>query len=658
MHTLPDLAFTYEYAACGLVTTEINGTIRRANATFCKWLGFAASEIVGIKRIQELFTVGGRFFHHTHLAPLLQMQGSVAEIQIDLIGQNGIAIPMLINAIRHKQGEQRFDEFAFMVATDRKVYERELISARKTAEETLQSLYEAQKELHESRDILSIAIQSARMGVWSENLQTHEVWWSLELEQLTGFISQKFGDTEEDFYELIHPADRIPFATELKKAVATHANYEIQFRLQHANGNWLTMEGRGHAVYSEKGEALSIFGLVIDISDRKAAEQQLHELNKQLSISDRRKDEFLATLAHELRNPLAPMRNVLEIMRFKEKDNPFIHWSRDIIERHVSQMTHLVDDLMEASRISQGRLELRKKPIDLCEVTLHAVETSQALILESKHHFKMNIPGAPLIIDADSTRIIQIISNLLTNAAKYTPSGGEIYLSLTQDNDDAVLSVRDSGIGIPPEQLSNIFTMFSQLKPALERSQGGLGIGLSLVRGLVELHGGTIIALSEGDSKGSEFIVRLPILQTQKETARTNTSAPLSALETNSINGKRILVVDDNVDAAESLALLLEMSGHITKSVHDGTTGLTAAEEFRPDVILLDIGLPDINGYEVARRIRQKTWGDNILLIAATGWGQQKDKDLATAAGFDKHLTKPIDYQTLNCLLETTRSQA
>lgn len=658
MHTLPDLAFTYENAACGLVTTEINGTIRRANATFCKWLGYTASEMIGKKRIQELFTVGGRFFHHTHLAPLLQMQGSVAEIQIDLIGHNGVAIPMLINAIRHKQGEQRFDEFAFMVATDRKVYERELISARKTAEETLQSLYEAQKELHESRDILSIAIQSARMGVWSENLQTHEVWWSLELEQLTGFISEKFGDTQDDFYALIHPDDRVNFSSELKKAADTNSNYEVQFRLQHANGNWLTMEGRGHAVYSEKGEALSIFGLVIDISDRKAAEQQLHELNKQLSISDRRKDEFLATLAHELRNPLAPMRNVLEIMRFKEKDNPFIHWSRDIIERHVSQMTHLVDDLMEASRISQGRLELRKKQIDMCEVTLHAVETSQALILESKHNFKMSTPDSPLIVDADSTRIVQIISNLLTNAAKYTPAGGDIYLNLFQDNNEAVLSVRDTGIGIPPEQLSTIFTMFSQLKPALERSQGGLGIGLSLVKGLVELHDGSIVALSEGDGKGSEFIVRLPISLTQEQVTRTKTSGVLAGPETTATNSKRILVVDDNVDAAESLALLLEMSGHITRSVHDGTTGLTAAEEFRPDVILLDIGLPDINGYEVAHLLRQKPWGNNILLIAATGWGQDKDKALAKAAGFDKHLTKPIDYQKLNRLLEKTTSQA
>ncbi|PUA29900.1 MAG: hybrid sensor histidine kinase/response regulator [Cellvibrio sp. 79] len=655
---LPDLSFTYENAACGLVTTEINGTIRRANATFCKWLGFAASEMIDKKRIQELFTVGGRFFHHTHLAPLLQMQGSVAEIQIDLIGQNGVAIPMLINAIRHKQGEQRFDEFAFMVATDRKVYERELISARKTAEETLQSLYEAQKELHESRDILSIAIQSARMGVWSENLQTNEVWWSLELEQLTGFIGKKFGDTHEDFYGLIHPEDRIVFATELKKAADTKSNYEVQFRLQHANRNWLTMEGRGHAVYSESGEVLSIFGIVIDISDRKAAEQQLHELNKQLSISDRRKDEFLATLAHELRNPLAPMRNVLEIMRLKEKDNPFIHWSRDIIERHVSQMTHLVDDLMEASRISQGRLQLRKKQIDLCEVTLHAVETSQAVILDSKHNFKMNIPDSPLTIEADSTRIIQIISNLLTNAAKYTPPGGDIYLNLSHNGDEALLSVRDTGIGIPPEQLSNIFTMFSQLKPALERSQGGLGIGLSLVRGLVELHGGSIVAFSEGDGKGSEFIVRLPLSATQNDRTRTIAPKSITPLETTSMNNKRILVVDDNVDAAQSLALLLEMSGHITRSVNNGITGVAAAEEFLPDVILLDIGLPDINGYEVARRIRQKPWGKNIFLIAATGWGQHKDKELAKAAGFDKHLTKPIDYQTLNRLLEKAPYQA
>lgn len=485
MGTIPDLSSSFEFSACGLVTTEVNGTIRRANTTFCNWLGFAADELIDKKRIQELFTIGGRFFHHTHWAPLLQLQGSVAEVQMDLVCRDGKTLPMLVNALRHKHNDNSFDELAFFVATDRKNYERELLLARKSAEESLFSLREAQKELDESRDILGVAIQSARIYVWSENLKTHRIWWSQELEQLTGLTGSELGHTPEAFHNLIHVEDRDVFAAELIKAIETKSNYEVEFRLKHANGNWLTMEGSGHAAYSDTGEAVSIFGIIIDISERRAAEEQLRELNKQLSISDRRKDEFLATLAHELRNPLAPMRNVLEIMRLKEANDPFLCWSRDIIERHVTQMTHLVDDLMETSRISQGRLELRKERIDLWEVILHAVEASQALIEVSKHKFTVSKPEAAIIVDADSTRIIQIVSNLLTNAAKYTPEGGTICLSVYQDKSEAVISVRDSGIGIPPEHLSNVFKMFSQLTPALERSQGGLGIGLSLVRGLV-----------------------------------------------------------------------------------------------------------------------------------------------------------------------------
>jgi len=647
MDSIPDISSSFEFAACGLVTTEANGTIRRANATFCKWLGFEADDLIEKKRIQELFTVGGRFFHHTHWAPLLQMQGSVAEIQIDLVACNGNVIPMLINAVRHKHGDKNFDQLSFFIATDRKNFERELISARQSAESSLHSLYDVQKELQESRELLGIAVQSARMGVWSENLVTNEIWWSEELAQLTGFPGNKYGNTPDDFYKLIHTEDRDRFVEAVRIAVERKSKYEVEFRLQHASGNWLFLTGRGHAAYSKEGEAISIIGIVIDITERKSAEEKLHELNKQLSISDRRKDEFLATLAHELRNPLAPMRNVLEIMRLKEHDDPFVHWSRDIIERHVSQMTHLVDDLMEASRISQGRLQLRIQKIDICNVMQHAIEASQALMQDSKHIFNIVRPDSPIFVDADSTRIVQIISNLLTNAAKYTPAGGNICLSLFEDNGEVVISVRDSGIGIPPDQLSNVFTMFSQLTPALERSQGGLGIGLSLVRGLVELHGGVISAHSEGDGKGSEFIVRLPM-----STGTTEISQAIEKPLTKKVSGKRILVVDDNVDAAESLALLLDLSGHTTLNVHDGNAGIVAAEEFHPDVILLDIGLPDINGYEVARRIRQHPWGSKIFLIAATGWGQDRDKEQAKSAGFDSHLTKPINFKELTQLLQ------
>ena len=652
MNNIPDLSSSFEFAACGLVTTDVDGTIRRANTTFCDWLSFAADDLIEKKKIQELFTVGGRFFHHTHWAPLLQLQGSVAEVQMDLVSSEGKTLPMLINVTRQKHGESSFDQLAFFVATDRKKFEGELISARKSVEDSLVSLSTTQKKLQESQDFLSLAIRSARMGVWSQDIKTSQIRWSTELQELAGLNETDYLGTSEDFYNRIHSEDRSHFIAELQKATAQKSDYDIQFRLQHASGNWLSMEGRGHAIYADTGEATSVFGVFIDISERKAAEQQLFELNQQLSIADRRKDEFLATLGHELRNPLAPMRNVLEIMRLKEDDDSFLQWSREMIERHVSQMTHLVDDLMETSRITQGRLELRKQQINLVELIQNSIEATQNVMQESMHNFTVSKPDSAIIIEADSTRITQIITNLLTNAAKYTPDGGNISLTAFKEGNEAVLSVSDSGIGIPADQLSNIFNMFSQLTPALERSQGGLGIGLSLVHGLVNLHGGSIVAHSKGDGKGSKFVVRLPLSDAPIEMPPIIEKTIPAVIE-----NKRILVIEDNVDAAESLSMLLEMKGHTTRNAHDGKSGVKIAEEFNPEVILLDIGLPDINGYQVAQQIRQQVWGKKIFLIAVTGWGQDKDKELAKNAGFDQHLTKPIDFQQLNTFLQNIASR-
>lgn len=648
MDTIPDLDSSFEFAACGLVTTEVNGTIRRANATFCNWLGFSTDELIEKKKLHELFTIGGRFFHQTHLSPLLQLQGSVTEVQMDLVGKEGTKVPMLINVVRQKHGTNHFDQLAFFMTTERNKFESELISARKSAEESLLSLRDTKKELQKNRDFLSIAIRSARMSVWSQHIASNRVWWNPELEKLTGLTDNEYWGTSEDFYNLIHLDDRNIFIDELNKAIKTKSDYSIQFRLQSTSGSWLTAESRGRAIYSDTGEAISIFGIVIDISERKEAERKLYDLNQQLYTADRRKDEFLATLGHELRNPLAPMQNVLEIMRLKKSDDSFIQWSSKMIERHVVQMTHLVDDLMETSRISQGIMVLRKQQIDLVELVQVAIESSQTLIQESKQILTIKSPNTPIIIDADSTRLIQIISNLLTNAVKYTSDAGKICLSVYQDGDEAVLSVLDSGIGIPTDQLSNVFNMFSQLTPALERSQGGLGIGLALVQGLVKLHDGTITAYSDGEGKGSEFIVRLPISH-----VRTEIKSIIEKDTPSLADNKRILVIDDNVDATDSLSLLLEFSGHTTDKAYDGVSGIKTAEEFKPEIILLDIGLPDINGYEVAKKIRQSPWGKSMYLIATTGWGQDKDKQLAIDAGFDKHLTKPINFQELNSLLQT-----
>ena len=519
--SLPPDEVLFEQAACGLVVAGTNGLILRANTTFCRWLGHEADALAGQRRVQEFFTMGGRVFHQTHCGPMLHMQGSVAEVQVDLVHSDRSRLPMLMNIVRSAQGNAMLDAYAFFIATDRRSYERELLIARKAAEAELE----------------------ARLG----------------------------------------------------------------------------------------------------------AEASLHEMNQKLSLADRRKDEFLATLAHELRNPLAPMRNVLEAMKQQSLDERRQKWALEVLDRQLTHMTHLVDDLMEASRISQGRLELRRTPIDIVAVLRSALEDVGGMISAAGHTLNVDMPPDAITVDADATRLAQVFVNLLTNASKYTPRGGRIMVSMRRQGSEAVISVRDTGIGIPKEALTTVFDMFSQLSPALERSQGGLGIGLALVRGLVTLHGGTISASSGGAGRGSEFSVRLPTLDLPQQAAAVQ--PPESTARR-----CRILVVDDNVDAAESMTMALELCGHETLAVHDGVAALQAAARFMPQVILLDIGLPGRNGYEVAREIRRMPWGRDVLLIAATGWGQESDKQLAEDAGFDRHLTKPVDFDKLQALLPQDRA--
>lgn len=643
----------FEHAACGLVTTELNGTIVKVNATFCNWLGMKADELLYTRRIQDLLTVGGRVFHQTHWAPLMQLQGTVAEVQLDLKSAQGSVLPMLVNASRVTFQNVQYDHLAFIQAADRKSYERELLNARRSLEESLHSLHDTQQQLRQANEFLSVAIRSARMGVWSQDLASGRVSWSSELQQLTGMTDQSRWSSSEAFLNLIHPDDRQTFINELALAVKHEADYDIEFRLQHRDGSWLDMEGRGHGSYAESGEAVSIFGIFTDISARKAAERELYELNEKLTEADKRKDQFLATLGHELRNPLAPIQNVLEIIRTKNPDEQWMRWSREVIDRHVSQMTHLVEDLMEASRISQGRLLLRKKRIDVTAILQSAVEASHGIIEENKHRLSVSQPDHPVYLNADPTRLIQVLSNLLTNAAKYTPVGGQISLQAEQHDKTVRFTISDTGIGIPEDQLSHIFGMFSQLEPAMERAQGGLGIGLALAAKLVDMHGGTLCAHSQGIGKGSTFTVTMPLAENQSAVEK---SAPhVSEALTPAL---RILVIDDNVDAAESLAMLLELNGHTTRFAHDGASGVQCATTFKPDVVLSDIGLPDISGYEVAKALRKDPTGRAMLLIATTGWGQEKDKDMAKAAGFDKHFTKPLDFQALKRFLHQYYTQA
>ncbi|MEP7220982.1 MAG: ATP-binding protein, partial [Bacteroidota bacterium] len=363
--------------------------------------------------------------------------------------------------------------------------------------------------------------------------------------------------------------------------------------------------------------------------------------------ADQRKDEFLATLAHELRNPLAPLRSGLEVMSLIGSDDPTVEDVRRMMERQLGQMVRLIDDLMDMSRISRNRIELRRSPVELARIIHDAVETSRPLIEAAGHTLRIELPAEPVLVDADATRLSQVFSNLLNNAAKYTEQGGHISLSVEPDGDTVVAAVEDDGVGIPGEMLPRIFEMFTQVDQSLEKARGGLGIGLTIVQRLVEMHSGRVEAWSAGTGHGSRFTVHLPMLVSHTEHAPAVANGDGNAVTRH----RRILVVDDNRDSALSMKMLLGMMHHEVRSAHDGQDALNLGAAFLPDMILLDIGMPGMNGYEVARRIREEAWGRNVVLVAVTGWGQPEDRRRSSEAGFDHHLLKPVEPAMLAKLL-------
>jgi signal transduction histidine kinase/integral membrane sensor domain MASE1/CheY-like chemotaxis protein len=385
--------------------------------------------------------------------------------------------------------------------------------------------------------------------------------------------------------------------------------------------------------------------------ERLRLEQELRDRADQLAEADRRKDEFLAVLAHELRNPLAPIRNALHILKMPAADAATVEHAKDMMGRQVQNLMRLVDDLLDVSRIMRGKIELRTERIDLAAAIERAVETAAPVIKEARHELTVSLPREPVFVHADPVRLAQAIANLLHNAAKYTEPGGRITLTGERDGEDAVVRVRDSGIGISAEMLPQIFGLFVQADRALNRAQGGMGIGLTLVRTLVELHGGGVQAHSEGPGKGSEFVIRLPALR--GATCEPTGDRTASSVSAPNPPRHRVLVVDDNVDAAESLAWVLRLSGQDVRVSHDGTAALDAARADRPDVIFLDIGMPGMDGYEVARQMRSDPTLCEAVLIALTGWGQEEDRRRSREAGFDHHMVKPVEPDAVQDLLRT-----
>ncbi len=495
----PDADALYDSAPCGLLLARADGGIVRANATVLGWLGYGAAELVGRRTVADLLTTGGRIFQHTHVTPLLQMQGSVAELKLDVICRDGSTLPMLVNILRRKHGGQVFDEFAMVVVRDRHRYEQELLKARKA----------------------------------------------------------------------------------------------------------------------------------------------MAELNDRLSEQDRRRSEFIATLAHELRNPLTPIRTGLEILARADLPDTAVR-ARGMMQRQMHVMVRLIEDLMDISRISTGKLELRTEVVGVAPLVESALEASRPAVAAAGHQLAVSLPAEPLWVEADPVRLAQVISNVVNNAAKYTPRGGRIEILVAREDAQVAIRVRDNGAGIDPSKLATVFQMFAQIDNTLKASQGGLGIGLALARSLTKMHGGTLTAESEGVGKGSTFAILLPLCreapkgQIAQGTAASLASTPL-----------RVLLVDDDPDNLASMAMLLELDGHEVRSAGSGAECMALSREFSPDVALLDIGLPDIDGYALAGQLRSDPRHKKIILAALTGWGAPEDKRRSEASGFDRHFTKPPSPESL-----------
>jgi PAS domain S-box-containing protein len=499
----------------------------------------------------------------------------------------------------------------------------------------------AEEALADSEQRFRQLAENIKEVFWMADPQTTEILYiSHAYEQVWGRSCQSLYEQPRSFLEAVHPDDRERVQV---AAIEKHSRGEPtdeEYRVVRPDGSVRWVRDRGFPVKDADGRVYRMVGIAEDFTEKKRAEETLKE-------ADRRKDEFLATLAHELRNPLAPICNAVELLRRADGNVALIDQARTIIERQVRHLVRLVEDLLDISRISSAKLQLRNERVELAAIIRSALESACPLIETQRHGLTVTLPPEPVYLNADLIRLAQVLSNLLTNAAKYTETGGHIWLTAERQGDEVVLSVRDTGIGVAVEHLPRLFEMFSQAEPALERSQGGLGIGLALVKGLVELHGGSIEAQSAGPGKGSEFIVRMPVADSSVP------EPPESAQGQKPRSGPRhrILVVDDNRDAADSLAMMLRTMGHEADAAYDGLEAVQAAATIRPDVLLLDIGLPKLNGYEAARRIRNQPWGKGMCLIALTGWGQEDDKRRALEAGCDQHLTKPVEAVALQKLL-------
>jgi PAS domain S-box-containing protein len=602
-----------------VISTDVEGRVTFLNRAAAQLTGWTEAGAIG-RPLSEIFQIvnerSRRPIQNLALRALREGSAATPENQTVLIARDGRERPIDHSAAPMRDGSGSMLG-AVLVFRD--------ITERKWAEQ--------------SRALLAAIVEASDDAIVSKTLTGVIRSWNSGAERLFGYtaaeavgqsitliIPPERQDEEQTILERLRRGERVDHFETVRVA---------------KDGRRLDISLTVSPVLDEEGRVIGASKIARDITERKRTEAALRE-------ADRRKDEFLALLAHELRNPLAPLRNGLQVLRLAGSDTDTIAQVRAMMDRQLEHMVRLIDDLLDISRISQNKIELRRARVPLAAIIDAAVETARPAIEAERHDLSVSLPSDPLFLDADLTRLAQVFSNLLSNSAKYTPAGGCIWLTAERQGDHVVVEVRDNGIGIPAEALPRIFDMFSQVDRTIERATGGLGIGLALVKGLVELHGGTVVAKSEGPGKGSTFTVRLPALQTITEAVRSEPEADEHPADR---NGRRILVVDDNRDAALTLAKVLRLLGNEVRMAHDGIQAFESADELRPEVILMDVGMPGESGYEVTRRIRQQPWGRRTTIIALTGWGQESDRIRSSEAGCDGHLVKPVSLPELEKML-------
>lgn len=528
------------------------------------------------------------------------------------------------------------------------------ITDRVQAQENLRaSERRSQTALRASEERHRLALEAAELGAWN-----FDPWGSTLTADERFYVIFTGSPVAVDYagaVAFIHPDDRPRVMAAMDAAIRVDdpAPYAIEYRVVHPDGavHWVFAKGRAHIEPLDGVPRVTSFdGTVADITLRQQADEDLRRLAAELAEADRRKDEFLATLAHELRNPLAPIRNGLQLMQRAGYAPESVEKTARLMDQQVQRLSRLVDDLLDVSRLSRNELQLRQEQVTLASVLEQAVDTTRPLLAAGGHELVVHRPPQPMALDGDLTRLVQVFSNLLDNAAKFSPQGSKIWLTAGAFDAEFVVTVRDEGIGIPLGMTTKIFDMFTRVDQSLERAQIGLGIGLTLVKRLVELHGGAVEARSAGEGTGSEFIVHLP----RRRVVGDIEAAPQAVAEPLS-SALKILVADDNQAIAEILVEFLEMMGNTVRHAHDGQEAVALAAAFRPDVVVMDIGMPKLNGYEACRRIRQEAWGKCVVMIATTGWGQEDDKRRSKEAAFDHHFVKPIDFNALEQLLAGLR---